>query len=80
MRKMTFEIFYQFLQNYQIELSLGILYRSQKIKDKFVSQPHPTKIDKIRPFFVLLKKLKIPILVLHSAHKSLLINLITFFD
>ena len=65
---------------FTIELSLGTLYRSRKSKDKFVNQPHPTKIEKIRAFFVFLRKSKIPILVFDSAHKSLLTILLTFFD
>ena len=42
--------------NYLFELSFGILYRSRKSKDKFVNQPHPTKIVKIGAFFMFLRK------------------------
>ena len=66
--------------NYRIGLSFGILYRSRKSKDKLVNQSHPTTIVKIKAFFVFLRKSKIAILVSNSAHKSLLIILITFFD
>ena len=45
-------------QNYQIGLSLGTLYRSRKSKDKFVNQPHLTKIEKSRPFFFVFEKSK----------------------
>ena len=38
-------------QDYQIGLSLVTLYRSRRSKDKFVNQPHLTKIEKTRPFF-----------------------------
>ena len=64
----------------QIELSLVTLYRSRESKDQFINQPYPTKIDETRPFFVFLKKSKILILVFDSAHKSLQIIFITFFD
>ena len=46
----------------------------------FVKQPQPTKIVKISVFFVFSKKSKIAILVSDSAHKSLLIILLIFFD
>ena len=55
-------------------------YRSRKSKDEIVNQPHTTKIVEIRAFFVSLKESKIPVLVFDSAHKSLLVILITFFD
>ena len=45
-----------FRQNYQIELSLGTLYRSRKSKDKFVNQLHPIKIEGLSTSFVYLKK------------------------
>ena len=72
------------LRNQTINCALFILYRSQKNKDKFVNQSDPTKIMKIKEFFVFdrnfLKEPQIPILVSDSGHKSLLIILIKFFD
>ena len=55
--------------NHQIELSFGILYRSQKSKGKFVNQPHPTKIVKIREFlyFLLLFLPIIPMIFFDST-------------
>ena len=41
--------------NYQIELSFGTLYRSQKRKNKFLNQPHPIKIEGFSTTFVFLK-------------------------
>ena len=67
-------------QNYRIYFSYVILNRSRKSKEKFFSQPHPTKIVKIGTFLVFLKKSKISIQVSDTSHKSLLIFLITFFD
>ena len=70
-------------------LSVGLIldnsrYASRKSKKKFVNQPHPNKIVKIRAFFVFwkknfMKKSKILILVSDNAHKPLLITQITFF-
>ena len=65
-------------------MSFGILYRGQKSKDEFDNLPHPTKIVKTRIFCDFennfMKKFKIELLVSDSAHKSLLVILITFFD
>ena len=69
-----------FRYNYQIKFSFCILYQSPKSKNKFVNQPYPTIIVKVRAFFVFLKKSIITILNSDSANKSLLIILITFFD
>ena len=46
----------------------------------FFPQEYPTKIEETRPFFVFLKKSKILILVFDSAHKSLQIIFMKFFD
>ena len=60
-------------------MNFGTLYRSRKSKDKFVNQPHLTKIVKIETFFVFLKKSKISILVSDISHESLIIIRCIFF-
>ena len=44
-----------FRKNYQIGLKFDTPLEGPKRKDKFVNQPHPTKIVKIEVFFVFLK-------------------------
>ena len=59
---MTFEIvikslrFETPLKQKKRVLTFGKLYQSQKCKDTFVNQPHPSKIAKIEAFHVFLKK------------------------
>ena len=67
-----------------LQKCLSLLYRNWKSKVKFVNQPHPKNMSKFEHFLCFWKKFinksKIPILVSNSAHISLLIILITFYD
>ena len=44
-----------FWKNYQIDMRFSTLYQSPIRKNKFVSQPYPTEVPKIRSFLVFLE-------------------------